>query len=322
MLTFIARRVLILIPMMFVISIVCFVIVDLQPGDYASQFMSNPDMSKQQIDSIRAEFGLDQPAPTRYLLWVGNIVTKLDFGYSFAYRRPVGELIGERMAWTIFIAVGAIIFQWALAIPLGIFSATHPRTRRDYALTGVAFFGLSVPDFFLAIVLMFLMVQMGVTSVGGLFSGPFLDAPWSLEKVLDLISHLWLPMIVIGLSGVASLMRVMRGNFLDVSGSPFITSLRARGLPEKQVRKHIFKNALNPMVSIAGMQLPEVFSGTIIASIVLSLPTMGPFFYDALLNSDQFLVLAFLMLIAFITQIGNLLSDIALAALDPRIRMQ
>ena len=129
-------------------------------------------------------------------------------------------------------------------------------------------------------------------------------------------------MIVIGLSGVASLMRVMRGNFLDVSGSPFITSLRARGLPEKQVRKHIFKNALNPMVSIAGMQLPEVFSGTIIASIVLSLPTMGPFFYDALLNSDQFLVLAFLMLIAFITQIGNLLSDIALAALDPRIRMQ
>ena len=320
--SFIARRTLILIPMMFIISIVCFVIVDLQPGDYASQFLNNPDMSKEQIATIRAEYGLDQPAPTRYLMWMGKIVTKLDFGYSFAYRRPVGDLIGERMAWTIAVALASIIFQWALAIPLGIFSATRPRTRRDYALTGLAFFGLSVPDFFLAIVIMFILVQLGFTSVGGLFSSQYLDAPWDLMKFADLMGHIWLPMVVIGLAGVASLMRVMRGNYLDIAGAPFVTSLRARGLPEKLVRRHILKNALNPMVSIAGMQLPEVFSGTIIASIVLGLPTMGPFFYDALLNSDQYLVLAFLMLIALITQIGNILADIALAVLDPRIRMQ
>lgn len=319
--SFITRRLLILVPMMLVISVVCFVIVDLQPGDYASQFLNNPDMSQAQIDSIRAEYGLDQPAPVRYFQWIGNIIVHQDFGYSFAYRRPVGDLIGERMAWTIAVALASIAFQWALAVPLGIYSATHPRTKRDYALTGLALFGLSIPDFFLAIVIMFALVQMGFTSVGGLFSTAFVDAPWSLEKIFDMLGHLWLPMVVIGLSGVASLMRVMRSNYLDVAGSPFIAALKARGLPPRQIRSHILKNALNPMVSLAGMQLPEVFSGTIIASIVLSLPTMGPFFYDALLNGDQFLVLAFLMLIAFMTQVGNILADIALAALDPRIRM-
>jgi peptide/nickel transport system permease protein len=188
-------------------------------------------------------------------------------------------------------------------------------------MTVTGFIGISIPDFFFALILMYLMLRMGSTSIGGLFSSQFIGAPWSLPKVIDLLKHIWMPLLVVGVSGLAGLMRVMRGNMLDVVGSPFVTSLRAHGLDERTIRKHAVKNALNPMVSIAGAELPNVFSGTIIAAIVLNLPTMGPFFYNALLNHDQYLVMSFLMFIALITQIGNLLADIALACLDPRIRM-
>jgi ABC-type dipeptide/oligopeptide/nickel transport systems, permease components len=310
-----------MIPMMFLVSIVCFTIVELQPGDYVSQFLNNPDISTEQIQMIRQQLSLDKSPVERYGMWIGGIVTRGDFGYSFAYKRPVIDLIGERMGWTVGLALLAIVFQWALAVPLGVYSARKPRSLGDYGLTGFALFGLSVPDFFLAIIIMFLMVSCGATSVGGLFSNEFVGAPMSWAKFLDLLGHIWVPIIVIGFAGVASLMRVMRSNYLDVEGAPFVESLRARGLSERQVSNRVLKNALNPMVSLAGAQLPEIFSGTITASIVLALPTMGPFFYDALLNGDQYLVMGFLMLIAFITQIGNLLADVALALLDPRIRM-
>jgi peptide/nickel transport system permease protein len=310
-----------MIPMMFLVSIVCFTIVELQPGDYVSQFLNNPDISTEQIQMIRQQLSLDKSPVERYGMWIGGIVTRGDFGYSFAYKRPVIDLIGERMGWTVGLALLAIVFQWILAVPLGVYSARKPRSLGDYGLTGFALFGLSVPDFFLAIIIMFLMVSCGATSVGGLFSNEFVGAPMSWAKFLDLLGHIWVPIIVIGFAGVASLMRVMRSNYLDVEGAPFVESLRARGLSERQVSNRVLKNALNPMVSLAGAQLPEIFSGTITASIVLALPTMGPFFYDALLNGDQYLVMGFLMLIAFITQIGNLLADVALALLDPRIRM-
>jgi peptide/nickel transport system permease protein len=319
--SFVIRRVLIMIPMMLVVSMICFAVVELQPGDYVTQFLSNPDITQEQIDTIRLEYGLDKGPVERYGLWIGGIVTRGDFGWSFASRRPVWDLIAERMGWTIVIALLAILFQWLLAIPLGVYSATHPRSAGDYALTGGAFLGLSVPDFFLAILIMFALVSMGSTSVGGLFSSAYVSAPWSLAKLWDLIKHLWVPVVVIGAAGVASLLRVMRGNFLDASSAPYVEALRARGLKDAAVRGHVLKNAINPMISIAGMQLPEVFSGTITASIVIGLPTIGPFFYEALLNSDQYLVMAFLMFIAFITQVGSLLADLALAVLDPRIRM-
>lgn len=319
--SFVIRRVLIMIPMMLVVSMICFAVVELQPGDYVTQFLSNPDITQEQIDTIRLEYGLDKGPVERYGLWIGGIVTRGDFGWSFASRRPVWDLIAERMGWTMVIALLAIVFQWLLAIPLGVYSATHPRSVGDYALTGGAFLGLSVPDFFLAILIMFALVSMGSTSVGGLFSSEYVSAPWSLAKLWDLIKHLWVPVVVIGAAGVASLLRVMRGNFLDASSAPYVEALRARGLKDAAVRGHVLKNAINPMISIAGMQLPEVFSGTITASIVIGLPTIGPFFYEALLNSDQYLVMAFLMFIAFITQVGSLLADLALALLDPRIRM-
>ncbi len=249
------------------------------------------------------------------------MLTKGDFGYSFAFKRPVAGLIWERMGWTVVVAFSSILFQWALAIPLGIYSAMHPYSKRDYSLTFLAFIGISVPDFFLALLLMFMLVLMGASSIGGLFSNEFIGAAWSFAKVWDLIKHIWLPVIVVGLPGIGGLMRVMRGNVLDILSTPFITALRARGITEKHVRRHVLKNALNPMVSIAGMQLPMMFSGTIIAAIILNLPTMGPFFYKALLNHDQYLVMTFLMFIAFMTQIGNILADLALAFLDPRIRI-
>jgi len=306
---------------MFIISIICFVITELQPGDFLSQYLDNPRISPEQIEALRNELGLDKPAHYRYFLWLKNIVTKFDFGYSFSYQRPVFDLIWERMGWTIGISLLTILLQWLIAIPLGIFSAFNQYSFLDYMFSLIAFIGISLPEFFLALVLMFFALNSGYMYIGGLFSPDFLGAPWSFAKFVDLLKHLWIPLIVIGVSGIGGLYRVMRANLLDVINAPFITVLRARGLNESTVRKHAIKNALNPLVSIAGMELPNVFSGTIIASIVLNLPTIGPFFYNALLNHDQYLVMSFLMLIAFITQVGNLLADISLALLDPRIRI-
>lgn len=319
--SFIVRRVLIIIPMMFIISILCFAITELQPGDFLTQYLDNPRISAEQIELMRHRYGLDKPAYERYFMWIGNILTKGDFGYSFAFERPVGDLIWERMGWTVIIALLTMIFQWILAVPMGIFSALHPYSIGDYSLTVLGFVGLSIPDFFLALLFMIFMLNIGSTNIGGLFSPQFIGAPWSFAKFWDLLGHLWMPLVVVGLGGLAGLMRVMRGNMLDVVGSPYITALRAHGLDEKTVRRHAIKNALNPMVSIAGAELPNVFSGTIIIAIVLNIPTMGPFFYSALLNHDQYLVMTFLMFIALITQIANLFADIALAMLDPRIRM-
>ena len=321
MISYIVRRILISLPMMLIISVLVFFITELQPGDFASQYINNPRVSPEQIELIKERLGLDQSAVRRYLLWMKNIVTNLDFGYSFSFKRPVSELIGERMGWTVLIAVLAIIVQWSAAVPLGIYSALHPYSKSDIILTFGAFIGVSMPGFFFAIIIMFLLSKLGSASVGGLLSPEFIGAPFSPALLWDLIKHIWVPVLVVSLAGIAGLMRIMRGNMLDIVNAPFVTALRAKGIDEKNIRRHMVKNALNPLVSIAGMQLPTIFSGTVIAAIVLGLPTMGPFFYKALINHDQYLVMTFLLFIALITQLGNLLADIALAVLDPRIRM-
>lgn len=321
MISYIVRRIFISLPMMLIISVLVFFITELQPGDFASQYINNPRVSPEQIELIKERLGLDQSAVRRYLLWMKNIVTNLDFGYSFSFKRPVSELIGERMGWTVLIAVLAIIVQWSAAVPLGIYSALHPYSKSDIILTLGAFIGVSMPGFFFAIIIMFLLSKLGSASVGGLLSPEFIGAPFSPALLWDLIKHIWVPVLVVSLAGIAGLMRIMRGNMLDIVNAPFVTALRAKGIDEKKIRRHMVKNALNPLVSIAGMQLPTIFSGTVIAAIVLGLPTMGPFFYKALINHDQYLVMTFLLFIALITQLGNLLADIALAVLDPRIRM-
>jgi peptide/nickel transport system permease protein len=312
-----------MVPMMLVISVLCFTVIKLQPGDFGSQYFNNPRVTPEMVQQLRENLGLDKPAYIQYLTWMKGIITKGDFGYSFAYKRPVGELIWERMAWTVAVAGITIVFTWVVAIPIGIYSATHQYSFADYFLTFVGFLGISIPGFFLALVLMYLVLRMGGTNVGGLFSHEFIGAPWSVPKVIDLFKHIWVPVVAIGLNGTAGLIRMMRANLLDVLGTQYVTTARAKGLTNTTViYKHALRNAINPLISIFGMQLPELISGTIISSIVLNLPTMGPFFYDALTNHDQYLVMTFLMLSALLMLVGNLIADILLAWSDPRIRYE
>lgn len=309
-----------MIPMMFAISIICFVVVKLEPGSYVTQYLENPRVSVQTVIQLKETLGLDKPPVIQYFKWLGNVLHG-NFGYSFAYQVPVSTLIWQRTGWTVVVSIFSMLFTWVIAIPLGMYSALHQYKIGDYVATILGYTGLSIPDFFFAIVLMYFMIKAGSTSVGGLFSQQFIGAPWSLDKFVDMLKHIWLPTVVIGTSGIAGIMRVMRNNMLDVINSPMITSLKARGLSERTVMyKHAFKNAINPMITIAGMSLPGIFSGTIIVSIIANIPTMGPFFYNALLNHDEYLVMAFLLLLGLLLQIGNLIADIALAAVDPRIR--
>lgn len=321
MVQYVIRRILAMIPMMVLISVVCFAVIKLQPGEFGSQYFEQARVSPEMVLQLRRQLGLDQPAHIQYLRWVTGIITRGDFGYSFAYKRPVSELIWERLGWTVAVATLTVLFTWAVAVPIGIYSAVHKYSAWDYLFTFVGFLGLSVPDFFLALVLMWLALQSGATSVGGLFSPQFIGAPWSWAKVRDLLNHLWIPIIAIGMSGTAEIIRQMRANLLDVLGEAYVRTARAKGLRERLViYRHAVPNAINPLITLLGLQLPGLISGTIITSIVLSLPTMGPFFYDALINHDQYLVMTFLMFSALLLLVGNLLADLALAAVDPRIR--
>jgi peptide/nickel transport system permease protein len=311
-----------MIPLMILISILSFTVIKLQPGEFGSQYFSNPRVSPETVENLRARLGLDQPTYMQYLTWVKGIVTEGDFGYSFAYKRPVAELIWERMGWTVVVAGSTILFTWVLAIPIGIFSATHKYSIFDYVFTFIGFIGISVPNFFMALLLMYLVLSMGGTEVGGLFSQQYIGAPWSIAKVIDLLKHIWIPLIAIGTAGMAGILRQMRGNLLDILGEQYVQTARAKGLNENVViYKHAVRNAINPLISMFGMQLPKLISGTIISAIVLNLPTMGPFFYDALINQDQYLVMTFLMFSAFMMLIGNLIADLLLALVDPRIRL-
>lgn len=322
MMNYILRRFLYMIPLMILISILSFTVIKLQPGEFGSQYFSNPRVSPETVENLRARLGLDQPAYMQYLTWVKGIITEGDFGYSFAYKRPVSELIWERLGWTVVVAGSTILFTWALAIPIGIYSATHKYSIFDYVFTFIGFIGISVPNFFMALLLMYLVLSYGGTEVGGLFSQQYIGAPWSIAKFIDLLKHIWIPLIAIGTAGMAGILRQMRGNLLDILGEQYVQTARAKGLNENVViYKHAVRNAINPLISMFGMQLPKLISGTIISAIVLNLPTMGPFFYDALINQDQYLVMTFLMFSAFMMLIGNLIADILLAVVDPRIRL-
>ncbi len=321
MFNYIVRRILSMIPLLILISILSFTVIKLQPGEFGSQYFNNPRVSPETVIQLRKRLGLDQPAYRQYLKWVKGIITEGDFGYSFAYKRPVAELIWERMGWTVTVASATMLFTWLLAIPIGIYSATHKYSFLDYIFTFIGFIGISIPNFFLALVLMYLVLAQGGTAVGGLFSSEYIGAPWSWAKLLDLLKHIWIPLIAIGTAGMAGLIRQMRGNLLDVLGRQYVQTARAKGLKERVViYKHAVRNAINPLISMLGMQLPQLISGTIISAIVLNLPTMGPFFYDALINQDQYLVMTFLMFSAIMMLVGNLIADLLLAWVDPRIR--
>jgi peptide/nickel transport system permease protein len=321
MLSYLVKRILIVIPTLFFVSVVSFAILQLQPGSFTDRYLEDPRVSRETVARINAQLGLDRPAWEQYGRWVWGIVTRGDFGYSFFANRPVWNMIGERLGWTVIIALSTMLFSWLVAIPLGVYTAVNRNGVTDAIASFVGYIGLAVPDFLVALLLVSLVLNLGGTQVGGLFSPQYIAAPWSLTKFLDLLNHLWIPILAVGTSGVAVLMRQMRANLLDVLNADFVRTARAKGVRERTVTyRHAVRNAINPLISLAGLSLPEVINGTIIVSIVLNLFTIGPLLYESLLAKDQYVAMTLLLFSSLLLIIGNLLADLALAWADPRIR--
>jgi peptide/nickel transport system permease protein len=310
---------------LFFVSIVGFIIINLPPGSYIEFYRARLEAlgtmtADKQIEAIERRYGLNQPAYVQYFKWVGGFV-RGDFGRSFEYNRDVSELIGQRLAYTAAISFLTLVFTWIVAIPVGIYSATHQYSAGDHVASFFGFVGLSVPNFMLALVLMVFASRVFGMSAGGLFSREFIDAPWSAAKFLDLLKHIWLPIVVVGAGGTAGLIRIMRGNLLDILNMQYVQAARARGLAERMVIfKHAVRNAVHPLVMMLGMSLPSIISGATVVSIVLSLPTTGPLYFNALMQQDMFLAITFLMFLALMLVVGNFLADLLLAWIDPRIR--
>jgi peptide/nickel transport system permease protein len=326
MLAYIIRRILYMIPTLFGISLIAFLIIQLPPGDYLTSMVANMESSGQtvdphQIDQLREQYGFDQPIYVQYAKWIVGIVTRGDFGQSFQWREPVSALIWGQLGATLMITVASLLFVWAVALPIGIYSAVRRYSIGDHAFTLLGFIGLAVPNFILALVLMYASYRLFGQSVGGLYSPQFNDAPWSWDKLLDLLGHIWVPIIIIGTSGTAALIRILRANLTDELHKPYVLTARAKGLPEyKVVLKYPVRIALNPFVSALGWILPHLVSGATIISIVLNLPTAGPLLLSSLVSQDMYLAGTFILLLGVLTLVGMLISDLLLALLDPRIR--
>ncbi|MBX3082340.1 MAG: ABC transporter permease [Anaerolineae bacterium] len=326
MLRFAVRRLLSLVVTMFAVSLVAFAIIQLPPGDFLTSYMANLASDSQGnndrlIEQMRENYGLDQPVYVQYWKWMSNILTKGDFGQSFEWTRPVEEVVASRMGMTIVLSFATLMITWMIALPIGIYSAVRQYSPGDYIASIVGFIGVAVPDFLISLVLMYIAFKYFNQSVGGLFSPDYENAAWSWNKVLDLISHLWIPVLIIGLSGTASLIRVMRANLLDELRKPYVMTARARGLSEwRVIMKYPVRVALNPFISTVGWVLPGLVSGSIIVAVVLSLPTVGPLLLRSLLTQDMYLAGAFILMLSVLTMVGTLISDLLLALIDPRIR--
>ncbi|ATR21387.1 Oligosaccharide transport system permease protein [Roseomonas mucosa] len=328
MLKFILKRLAWMVPALLVVSFLAFVLIQLPPGDYVTTYIATLAASNETVDQntaaeLRERFGLDQPMLVQYVKWMGNILLRGDFGLSFEWQQPVSGLIWERMALTLVLTLATLILTWAIALPLGVFSAVRKYSVGDYVLTFLSFVGLAIPSFLLAIVLMYFAAVEWGQEVGGLFSDEYVAAPWSMAKLLDLLSHLWIPVVILAVSGTASLVRVMRANMLDELHRPYVTTARAKGLSEFHLLvKYPMRVALNPFISTIAWLLPNLVSGSIIVAIVLNLPTAGPMLLQSLMSQDMYLAGAFVLLICVLTLMGSLISDILLAIADPRIRLE
>jgi peptide/nickel transport system permease protein len=328
MLRFIVSRLLWMIPSLVALSFLSFVLIELPPGDYVTTYIATLAASNEVVDQntaadLRARFGLDQPMIVQYLKWIFGIVTEGNFGLSFEWQQPVSELIWERMSLTLLLTVSTLLLTWGLALPIGVFSAVKKYSVGDYIATFFSFLGLAIPSFLLALVLMYVAAVQFGQDVGGLFSEPYVAAPWSFGKVIDLLSHLWVPVVILAVSGTASLIRVMRANMLDELNKPYVTTARAKGLSEFALLvKYPLRVALNPFISTIAWLLPNLVSGSVIVAIVLSLPTAGPMLLQSLMSQDMYLAGAFVLLICALTLLGSLVSDILLALVDPRIRLE
>jgi peptide/nickel transport system permease protein len=326
MVGYVVKRILLMIPTLIGISMISFMIIQLPPGDYLTSLMASMADSGTVVDPaqmarMREIYGLDDPLWLQYWKWVSGILFRGDFGWSFEWNRPVADLIWERMGTTVMISLASLLFIWAVSLPIGVYSAIRRHSVGDHVFTFLGFLGLAVPNFILALTLMYLSFRWFGQSVGGLFSPDYVDAPWSLAKFQDLLAHLWIPILVIGASGTAAMIRILRANLTDELSKPYVVTARAKGLPEHQVLlRYPVRIALNPFVSAIGWVLPDLVSGVTITAIVLNLPAAGPLLLRALVSQDMYLAGSFILLMGVLTLVGMLISDLLLAALDPRIR--
>ncbi|MBK7793720.1 MAG: ABC transporter permease [Betaproteobacteria bacterium] len=326
MVAYIVRRLLLAVLTVWAISVLSFAIIHLPPGDYVTSYIASMSASGSAVSegeaiAMREQLGLDQPITIQYAKWMG-LMLQGNFGMAMEWGRPVSDVIGDRMSLTVVISVAAIIFTWAVALPIGIYSAVYRYSILDYAFTFIGFIGLAIPGFMLALIVMYVGFAYFGANVGGLFSPDYAEAPWSWARVWDLTLHLPIPAIVLGISGTAQLIRIMRSNLLDELRKPYVMTARARGLPEYRViLKYPVRVALNPFVSTIGYLLPYVVSGSIIVSLVLSLPTVGPLLLKALIAQDMFLAGTIVLLLGVLTVVGTFISDLLLMWVDPRIRL-
>ena len=325
LLIFIIRRIILMVPTIIIISIISFIIIQAPPGDYVTAYIARVQASTNQllkqeaIEALRARYGVDQPVYVQYFKWVWRILHG-DLGMSMQWNQPVSTLIAERVPWSILLASLALVFVYAVSIPIGMLSATHQYSIRDYIFTFIGFIGLALPNFLLALVFLWLYFVYTGNAALGLFSPEFQNATW-LPKLVDLLKHLWMPIIIIGTAGTAGTIRVMRANLLDELQKPYVMMARAKGLSERKVLyKYPFRIAINPIISTIGWILPALISGEVLVSLVLGIPTIGPLFLNSLLMQDMYLAGSIVFILSLLTVIGTLISDILLAWVDPRIR--
>jgi peptide/nickel transport system permease protein len=325
MFAYAVRRILMMIPTLLAISAIVFAIIQLPPGDYFTAYLNELQSRGESVDPnkiafLKEQYGFDRPLYEQYLVWVGGLLQG-DLGYSFEYELPVRTVVGDRLMLTFVVSFATIVFTWIVAFPIGVYTAVRQYSFGDYSLTFLGFIGLATPNFLLALVLQYLAHVWFGTSIGGLMDPQYIDQPWSWAKACSVLTHLWIPVIVIGTSGTAGMIRRLRANLLDELQKQYVVTARAKGMPPlRALLKYPLRMALNPFIADIGNLLPQVISGAAIVSVVLSLPTTGPMLLRALQSQDMYLAGSFLMFLATLTVIGTLLSDLALAALDPRIR--
>ncbi len=312
--------------MMFVMSLMAFAIIEAPPGDFVDDYLAELELIGEaatagQARAMRLQLGLDKPKYVQYYLWVRGVVT-WDLGMSLNFRRSVNELVNERLVMTVVLGLLTILCTWTLAIPIGIISAVKQYSIVDYVFTFMSYIGVGTPNFMLALIIMWTALATINLSVTGLFSYEYVDAPWSLGRIVDLLKHIWVPMLILGTDGTARFTRIVRANLLDEMNKPYVETARAKGLSEwKLILKYPVRIALNPFISTAGWALPELFSGSLIVATVMNLPTIGPLLLQSLRNQDMHMAGSIILILTGLTLIGTLISDILLAWIDPRIRM-
>lgn len=327
MLQYIIRRVMIMIPTLFFISIISFIIIQLPPGDFLTSYVAQLRMEGDQVDeeeikALEQRYGLGQPIYVQYLKWISGIILRGDWGQSMEWQKPVKMLIWERIGLTMVLSMSTMLFSWLLSIPLGVFSATHQYSILDYIFTSISFIGVGTPSFMIALIVMWLAMSKLGLNVGGLFSEQYILAPWSWDKFVDMCKHIWIPLVILALGSTAGRMRITRANLLDELHRPYVITARAKGLTERKlIWKYPVRVSMNPFFSTLGWALADLVSGTTLVAMVLNLQTTGPMMLRALTSQDMYLAGSFILLLSTLTVIGTLLSDLLLAWVDPRIRL-